>query len=83
MEAAAAGQSVQSVVCCGHSPKSQIRHMAFQPGGAFLVRGRGSALNPEAYTLQPASVCLLLANACMPWVSIASQCEYKPNMHEL
>lgn len=35
-EAAAVG-CVQSVVCCGHSPKSQISHMAFQPNGNFLV----------------------------------------------
>ena len=32
------GHSVQSVVCCGHSPKSQITHLAFQPSGTFLVR---------------------------------------------
>ena len=31
------GRSVMSVVCCGHSPKSRIEHMAFQPDGSFLV----------------------------------------------
>ncbi len=35
---AQAGQSVMSVVCCGHSAKTKIEHMAFQPDGAFLVR---------------------------------------------
>lgn len=34
---AQAGHSVMSVVCCGHSPKSKIVHMAFQPDGTFLV----------------------------------------------
>lgn len=32
------GRSVMSVVCCGHSPKSRIEHMAFKPDGSFLVR---------------------------------------------
>ncbi|EIE21218.1 hypothetical protein COCSUDRAFT_57128 [Coccomyxa subellipsoidea C-169] len=31
------GHSVMSVVCCGHSPKSRIEHMAFQPDGSFLA----------------------------------------------
>ncbi|CAL8466148.1 g5684 [Coccomyxa elongata] len=34
---AQAGQSVMSVVCCGHSAKTKIEHMAFQPDGAFLA----------------------------------------------
>ena len=28
---------MHSVVCCGHSPNSQITHMAFHPTGSFLV----------------------------------------------
>jgi hypothetical protein len=32
------GRSVMSVVCCGHSPKSRIEHMAFKPDGSFLVQ---------------------------------------------
>lgn len=59
---AQAGRSVMSVVCCGHSAKTKIEHMAFQPDGAFLVRPFAPTLLIRG-VISFASSCLV---ECMP-----------------